>query len=271
MRKLDLSFIRCVSLLSEKMVRKPIVGGNWKCNPKGTAEVEQLITAFNACGFDAGKVDVVIAPIGIHLPLCQAKFDPKIQVCCQNCSKEGEGAFTGEITVGQMLDLGINWTLIGHSERRTKYGESNDDLAKKVAKAQEAGINMIFCIGELLEERQAGKTAEVCRTQLLAVAPKIKDWSKVVIAYEPVWAIGTGVTASVEQAQDSHAEVRKIIEEAVSADVADAVRIQYGGSVTPENCEALIACADVDGFLVGGASLKPNFTVIISAAEKSVP
>lgn len=251
------------------MPRKPIIGGNWKCNPKNAAGVDELISAFNGCGFDSSKVDVVICPTAVHIAQCKSKFDAKINVSSQNCSKEAEGAFTGEITVGQLMDLGINWTLIGHSERRAKYGETNDDLAKKVEKAQEAGINVIFCIGEQLEERNAGKTKDVCKEQLLAVVPKIKDWSKIVIAYEPVWAIGTGVVATTEQAQESQKDCRQIIADAVSQEVADAVRIQYGGSVSPDNCNDLIACPDVDGFLVGGASLKPTFTTIIEGVEKA--
>jgi len=247
------------------MPRQPIVGGNWKSNPKGKAGVEELVAAFNACNFS--KTQVVIAPVAIHIPMCMEKFKGDIKIAAQNCSKEGEGAFTGEITVGQMLDMGIQWTLIGHSERRAKYGETNADMAAKVEKAQAAGINVIFCIGESLEERKADKTLDVCKEQLMAVIPKIKDWSKIVIAYEPVWAIGTGVVATVEQAQETQMGVRGVIASAVSAEVAEAVRIQYGGSVTPENCGDLIACPDVDGFLVGGASLKPTFTTIIDTVE----
>lgn len=249
--------------------RKPIVGGNWKSNPKNVADVDALAEEFVKCSFS--KCEVVIAPISIHLGHCVNKFkDSSIQVAAQNCSKEGEGAFTGEITVGQIQDIKVNWTLIGHSERRAKYGETNEDLAKKVEKAQAAGLNVIFCIGELLEEREAGKTMEVCKAQMDAVFAKITDWSKIVIAYEPVWAIGTGKVATVEQAQEAHKGVRDIIAAGASADVAAAVRIQYGGSVSPDNCAELIACPDVDGFLVGGASLKPTFTTIIEAVDKSV-
>merc|ERR1719387_773748 len=141
-----------------------------------------------------------------------------------------------------IADLGLKWVILGHSERRHKYGETNEDIAAKIEKAQEAGLNVIFCIGELLEEREAGKTIDVCKEQILAVVSKVKDWSKIVIAYEPVWAIGTGKVASVEQAQEAHAECRKILAESVSAEVAASCRIQYGGSVSPDNCEALIKC-----------------------------
>merc|ERR1719382_1362795 len=187
-----------------------------------------------------------------------------MHVSSQNCSKTGSGAFTGEWTAESLVDLGMAWTLIGHSERRAKYGETDADTAEKVAKCQEAGVNVIFCIGEQLEEREAGKTDEVNKRQLGAVIPKIKDWSKIVIAYEPVWAIGTGKVATPAQAQETQAAIRAFLKEAVSAEVAEKVRIQYGGSVTPDNCAELMSQPDIDGFLVGGASLKPTFSDIIS-------
>ena len=213
---------------------------------------------------------MIIFPTAVHIAKTKELFSGSdIEVGGQNCSKEKEGAFTGEITAGMFVDLGLKWVLIGHSERRHKYGETNEDIAKKIELAQEAGICVTFAIGELLEEREAGKTVDVCKEQILAVVPKVKDWSKIVIAYEPVWAIGTGVVATVEQAQEAHAACRAILKEAVSAEVADSVRIQYGGSVSPDNCEALIKCPDVDGFLVGGASLKPTFMDIVKAAGAS--
>ncbi|CAE7748066.1 Tpi, partial [Symbiodinium sp. KB8] len=161
----------------------------------------------------------------------------------------------------------VPYTLIGHSERRSKYGESDEDTAVKVEKCQAAGIKVIFCIGELLEEREAGKTDEVNKRQLAAVIPKIKDWDKIVIAYEPVWAIGTGKVATPEQAEETQANIRAYLKEAVSAEVADKVRIQYGGSVTPDNCKELITKPNIDGFLVGGASLKPTFMDIVTACQ----
>merc|ERR1719215_1318138 len=185
----------------------------------------------------------------------------------QNVSATGFGAFTGELAAEHLEDCGIGWTLIGHSERRKLYGETDADTAKKIEKCQEKGIKVIFCIRESLEEREAGKTDEVNKRQLSAVLSAIKDWDSIVIAYEPVWAIGTGKVATPEQAQDAHAAIRAYLKEAVSADVADKVRIQYGGSVKPENAEALIAKPDIDGFLVGGASTKDNFTSVISAVQ----
>ncbi|KAF4721315.1 hypothetical protein FOZ62_007614, partial [Perkinsus olseni] len=147
--------------------------------------------------------------------------------------------------------------------------ETNEDLAAKVVKAEAAGLKIIFCIGEMLEERESGKTDEVCATQMDAIVPVVKDWNNIVIAYEPVWAIGTGKVATTEQAQETHAAIRAYLKSKVSPEVAENTRILYGGSVNPGNCGELIKCADVDGFLVGGASLKPQFTEIIAAAAQS--
>lgn len=153
--------------------------------------------------------------------------------------------------------------ILGHSERRTLYGETNELLAKKLKYALDKGLSVIFCIGEKLDEREGGRTNEVLETQLSAAKDSIADWSKIVVAYEPVWAIGTGVVATPDQAQESHAFVRGWLRANVSEDVANATRIIYGGSVTENNCGELIKLADVDGFLVGGASLKPAFADII--------
>ncbi|CAE7714876.1 UGP1, partial [Symbiodinium pilosum] len=192
-----------------------------------------------------------------------------MSTCAQNVGKNDAGAFTGEWTAKNLLDINISWTLIGHSERRTKYGETDADVAEKVAKCQDAGLNVILCIGETLEEREGGKTDEVNKRQLAAVIPKVKDWDKIVIAYEPVWAIGTGKVATPEQAEETQAAIRAYLKEAAGASVADKVRIQYGGSVTPDNCSELITKPNIDGFLVGGASLKPTFMDIVSKVGPS--
>lgn len=217
-------------------------------------------------------VDVVVCPV---LPQISSvnkllRRSP-LQVGAQNFSRTAEGAYTGEVTAAQLKDFGINWALVGHSERRTKYGEDDAACADKVEKAQEAGLSIIFCIGEVLEEREKGETDAVNKRMITAVVPKVTDWSKVVIAYEPVWAIGTGKVATPEQAQEAHAAIRKVVAEAVSEDVAGSVRILYGGSVTPDNSKELIAQSDIDGFLVGGASLKPTFTDIITACVPVKP
>ncbi|EER14999.1 triose-phosphate isomerase 1, putative [Perkinsus marinus ATCC 50983] len=253
------------------MSPKPFVGGNWKSN--GSVEsIKKLAPALVAgeATYNKDAVDVVIASTAIHLPLAMEQFKgSNIQISAQNCSKTGPGAYTGEITAEMIKDAGLNWTILGHSERRHLFNETNEDLAAKVAKAEAAGLKIIFCIGELLEEREAGKTEEVCATQMDAIVPVVKDWNNIVIAYEPVWAIGTGKVATTEQAQETHASIRAYLKSKVSTEVAESTRILYGGSVNPGNCGELIKCADVDGFLVGGASLKPQFTDIIAAAAQS--
>jgi triosephosphate isomerase len=186
-----------------------------------------------------------------------------IIVAAQNCAAQGNGAFTGEISADILSDLGLQWVILGHSERRSLYHECNDYVAKKVKYALDKGLNVILCIGEKLDEREAEKTNEVLKAQLDACKASVADWSKVVVAYEPVWAIGTGKVASPEQAQDTQAYVRSWLKDNVSEDVANHTRIIYGGSVTAGNCGELIKKPDVDGFLVGGASLKPEFGEII--------
>ena len=194
---------------------------------------------------------------------------PHILLSAQNCSAQGNGAFTGEVSADILKDLGVNWVILGHSERRSLYHESNEVVAKKVKYALETGLHVILCIGEKLDEREAGTTNDVLKAQLTACLPSISDWSKIVLAYEPVWAIGTGKVATPEQAQETQAFVRSWLTESVSADVAQRTRIIYGGSVTETNCADLIKQADVDGFLVGGASLKPAFADIIKAVSSA--
>jgi len=166
-----------------------------------------------------------------------------------------------------LADMGIKWVILGHSERRSLYGESSEIVAKKTKYALEKGLNVILCIGEKLDEREAGTTNTVLKGQLDPCKDSVKDWNKVVIAYEPVWAIGTGKVATPEQAQDSHAYVRSWLRDNVSEDVSKATRIIYGGSVTEANCGDLINQNDVDGFLVGGASLKAAFSDIIKSCS----
>jgi triosephosphate isomerase len=251
------------------MFRKPVVGGNWKNVIGSPKVVKDLLTAFKGCNPDASLVDTVIFMPAMFIGTGKAALGDgsAVTLGVQNASKTGEGAFTGEITAGQVKDMGVPWILIGHSERRSLYGETDEDTAEKTAKVLEKGLNPMICIGETLEERKAGETGTVCARQLDACIPKITDWSKVVIAYEPVWAIGTGVVATPLQAQETHYEVRAHIKAKCGAAVADSVRILYGGSVSPGNCKALGELPDVDGFLVGGASCKPDFTTIITTAQ----
>ncbi|OEH77147.1 triosephosphate isomerase, cytosolic [Cyclospora cayetanensis] len=251
------------------MARTPWVGGNWKSN--GTVcSITELAKELNQANFDPKQTEVVVFPVALHINLAKEKLNGAFQVGCQNISKTGPGAYTGEITAGMAKDFGLKWVLVGHSERRQYYGETNQVVAEKVGMImKEDGLHVAICIGEMLEEREGGKTMEVCRTQLDAVIPKVTDWGRVVIAYEPVWAIGTGKVATPEQAQEVHADLRKYLAERVSKEVADKLRIVYGGSVTDQNCVTLIGCPDVDGFLVGGASLKKAFVDIIKAPTKA--
>ena len=199
---------------------------------------------------------------------------PDIAVASQDvCVNPGYGAFTGEISGAMLMDSGIQWTLTGHSERRVGFGgvqgENSDIVARKTAAALAAGMSVIACIGESLVERESGVTMQVCADQLAPIAAAIsaEAWGKVVIAYEPVWAIGTGKVATPEQAEETHREIRSWIGANVSTSVAESVRIIYGGSVKGSNCKSLIDCPNIDGFLVGGASLLPEFVQIIKCTS----
>jgi triosephosphate isomerase len=201
------------------------------------------------------------------------KFIQDESCLCQDVGvNPGVGAFTGEISAQLLTDNGIMWTLTGHSERRVGFGfpgETSDVVGRKTKVALDAGMSVIACIGEHLNERESGKTMDVCSEQLAAIHAHLKeqDWARVVIAYEPVWAIGTGKVATPEQAEETHAQIRAWIAQNVSPAVAHAVRIIYGGSVKANNCKSLIACANIDGFLVGGASLLPEFADIIKVTD----
>uniref|UniRef100_A0A1I7YRW2 Triosephosphate isomerase n=1 Tax=Steinernema glaseri TaxID=37863 RepID=A0A1I7YRW2_9BILA len=245
------------------MTRKFFVGGNWKMNGD-KASVDGIVAFLNQSGGN-DSVDVVVAPPAPYLTYVKEHLKAPVEVAAQNCYKVPKGAFTGEISPAMIKDLGLKWVILGHSERRHVFGESDALISEKTVHAIESGLEVIFCIGEKLEEREAGHTKDVNFRQLQAIVEKNVDWSHVVIAYEPVWAIGTGKTASPEQAQEVHAWIREFLKEKVSSDVAEKVRIIYGGSVTAENCAELGKKPDIDGFLVGGASLKPDFVKIINA------
>ena len=207
----------------------------------------------------SSETEVVIAPPSLYLLITREHLAPGIEVAAQNVFDKPNGAFTGEISVEQLKDSNITWTILGHSERRTILNENDDFVATKTKTAIDGGISVILCCGESLEQREQGVTTEVVVKQLEAVNKVIgKDgWSKVVIAYEPIWAIGTGKVASTEQAQEVHAAIRKYLADSVDKSVAENTRIIYGGSVSEKNCKDLSTQPDIDGFLVGGASLKP--------------
>jgi triosephosphate isomerase len=249
------------------MAREFFVGGNWKCN--GTTEdIKKIVTTLNEGQVPSPDVvEVVVSPPFVYLTLVKSLLKPEFQIAAQNCWVKKGGAYTGEVSAEMLVNLGIPWVILGHSERRALLNESNEFVGDKVAYALAQGLKVIACVGETLEQREAGSTVDVVAAQTKAIADRVSNWTDVVIAYEPVWAIGTGKVATPAQAQEVHAELRKWLQANVSAEVAATTRIIYGGSVTGASCKELGSQTDVDGFLVGGASLKPEFIDIIKAAE----
>ncbi|KAK8483728.1 hypothetical protein V6N11_009112 [Hibiscus sabdariffa] len=242
---------------SNFMARKFFVGGNWKCNGT-TEEVKKIVSTLNEAEVPSHDVvEVVVSPPFVFLTLVKSLLRSDFHVAAQNCWVCKGGAFTGEVSAEMLVNLGIPWVIIGHSERRALLNESNEFVGDKVAYALSQGLKVIACIGETLEQRESGSTMSVVAAQTKAIADKITNWDNVVLAYEPVWAIGTGKV---------HCELRKWLSENVGADVAASTRIIYGGSVNGANCQELAGQPDVDGFLVGGASLKPEFVDIIKSA-----
>jgi len=254
------------------IMRQPLVAGNWKMN--GSREsVRELLAGIKAEIGTIKECEVAVCPPCIFIPQTQAELSgTSIPWGGQNLSTEASGAFTGEVATSMLLDFGCTYVIVGHSERRTLYGEDDALVAKKYAVARAAGLKPILCVGETLEEREKGVTKEVIARQLDAVIKLegVKALADGVIAYEPVWAIGTGKTATPELAQDVHAFIRKRIAEQDKG-VADKLRIQYGGSMKPDNAAELIAKPDIDGGLIGSASLKAkDFLGICKAANDSV-
>lgn len=248
------------------MPRQFFVGGNFKMNPISRGQKESIISVLNSADLDS-TTEVVIAPPSLYLIPLKDTVRSELQVSAQNCYFKDSGAFTGEISPAQLVDAGIPYVILGHSERRTLFHETSEFVAQKTKAALNATLKVILCVGETLPERETGQTAVVVQKQLQAVVDVLQesDWSGVVIAYEPVWAIGTGKVATSAQAQEAHLDIRTFLSQAVSPAVAENTRIIYGGSVTAANCKELSTQPDVDGFLVGGASLKPEFVNIINA------
>lgn len=250
-------------------MRKPFVAGNWKMHGS-KASILDLVTGLNAQSAELENVDVAVCPPAIYIDYANRTLSGNgIAVGAQNMAEEPlQGAFTGEISVAMLKDLGCEYVILGHSERRAIYGETDSEIAQKVKVALAAGVTPILCAGETLEERESGVMEEVIATQLDAVLDLvgIQAFSGIVIAYEPVWAIGTGVTASPAQAQEVHAFIRSKLAGLDSA-IAEKVIIQYGGSVKPDNAKELFGQTDIDGGLIGGASLNANdFIAICKAA-----
>ena len=236
-------------------MRKPIIVGNWKMN-HGIAETKEFVAAVD--GKVTDKADWGIATP--FLDLATAKEGAKnLIVAAENCHFKDSGAYTGEVSVGMLKEIGVEWVILGHSERRQYFGETNETVNLKMLQVLNNGMTPIVCVGESLEEYEAGKTHDVVKTQVVA---EFKDVTaeaaeRVVIAYEPIWAIGTGKTATAEQANDVISYIREVIA-SVYGDLANEVRIQYGGSVKPANVAEIMGQSDIDGALVGGASLKAD-------------
>ena len=250
-------------------MRKKIVAGNWKMNTS-IAEGVELAKGIVARENEFPKgVSVVVAPPFTHLTsVAEVLKGSKVALSAQDCADQPKGAFTGEVSASMLKDAGCTYTILGHSERRQYYFENSEKLVRKMALAFEKGLKVIFCVGEKLEERNEGCHFDVVSAQISEVLFGLtpEQMADVVIAYEPVWAIGTGVTATSEQAQEIHAFIRKTLAAHFGEDVADNTTILYGGSCKPSNAKELFSCPDIDGGLIGGASLKADdFVAIIKA------
>ncbi|MCX5790692.1 MAG: triose-phosphate isomerase [Elusimicrobia bacterium] len=248
-------------------MRKPVIAGNWKLF-KTNKEAADLITRLIPEVKSNRNVDIVVAPVFTALTsVKQAIAASNIMLAGQDCFWEEEGAFTGEVSPKLLLDAGCSHVIIGHSERRQYFGETDETVNKKMKAALKAGLTVLFCIGETLAQREAEKTFEVLNRQVTGGLSGItkEQLKNIIIAYEPVWAIGTGKTATDEQAQEAHAFIRSLVTGLYNQTAGNKIRILYGGSVKPENIKGLMTQPDIDGALVGGASLKAeSFSAIVN-------
>ena len=248
---------------------KYVIAGNWKMN-KTPAEAKVLIEEIKPLVADASCDVIVGVPfVDLHVAL-EATAGTNIGVAAQNCHWAKSGAFTAEISADMFKEMGVGYVIIGHSERRQYFGETDQTVNQRVRAALDAGLTVILCVGEYLEQREQGVTAEVCamQTKIALCGVSAEEMSRIIIAYEPVWAIGTGRTATAEQANEVCADIRKVVAALYNDDVAKDVTIQYGGSMNAANAAELLAQSDVDGGLIGGASLKAaDFAVIVNAAK----
>ena len=251
-------------------MRKTIIAGNWKMN-KTAAEGKAFVEAFKPLVADISDVDIVVCPVFTALnAVVEAAAGSNVKVGAQNIHWAESGAFTGEISAEMLKETGVDYVIIGHSERRQYFGETDETVNKRLKAALAAGLTPMVCIGELLEERESGSTEAVLETQLKGGLAGLsnEEMEKIVVAYEPVWAIGTGKTATPEMAEETHAYVRSVITEMFGAATSDKIRIQYGGSMKPANSADLVAMENIDGGLVGGASLEPElFAELIKNAR----
>lgn len=249
-------------------MRKNIVAGNWKMNttlPEGVAlakEVNEALKSANA------KCDVIICTPFTHLASVNAVIDSELGLGAENCADHASGAYTGEVSAAMVASTGAKYVILGHSERRQYYGETSAILREKIALALANGLKPIFCVGEVLEQRENGTYNDVVKAQIEEGLFQLsaEDFGKVILAYEPVWAIGTGKTATADQAQDMHAHIRKVVEDKYGKEIAGNCSILYGGSCKPDNAPEIFGKPDVDGGLIGGAALKADsFMGIIEA------
>jgi triosephosphate isomerase len=250
------------------MARKPVIAGNWKMY-KLLGEAVETAQALKPLVLNANHCEIVIAPVFTALKTVSDRLEgSNIKVAAQNCSTETKhSAQTGEIAADMLKDVGASHVIVGHSERRQYYGETDETVNRKTKAALLSGLTAIVCVGEMLAEREAGNAEQVVKTQLIGAFAglTVSDMERIIIAYEPVWAIGTGQTATPEQAQEMHGFIRRTVAEAHSKDIADKMRILYGGSVKPDNIKLLMSETDIDGALVGGASLEAeSFAQIVN-------
>ncbi len=253
-----------------KALRKAVIAGNWKMN-KTPTEAKELIAAIAPLVKDAGCEVVACTPFVDLSAAQEAAQGTNIQIGAENCHWEVSGAYTGEISAQMLTSMGVNIVIIGHSERRQYFGETDVTVQKRVRAALDAGMTVILCVGETLEQREQGITSELVamQTKIALCGVSEEELKRVIIAYEPVWAIGTGKTATAEQANEVCHTIRECIASVYSQAAADGITIQYGGSMNAGNAAELLAQPDVDGGLIGGASLKPNdFATIVKAATE---
>jgi triosephosphate isomerase len=249
-------------------MRKKIVAGNWKMNTNLQEALALAAELKNHKSKDSSKMMVVCPPFPWIIPVKETLNGSVIFLGAQNCSDKEQGAYTGEVSATMLNSAGVSHVILGHSERRAIYGETDEQIAFKIQAALSKGLQVIFCCGETLEERNAGNLENILKTQIeVALSPlNPEDLSNIVIAYEPVWAIGTGVTASPEQAQEVHAFIRAFIAQIFSEEIANHMSILYGGSCNAQNASSLFARSDIDGGLIGGAALKSADFIAIFVA-----
>ena len=253
-----------------KALRQAVIAGNWKMN-KNRAEAKALIGELIPLVKDAGCGVVICVPYTNLETALEATKGTNIKVGAENCHWAKSGAFTGEISPEMLVEMGVEYVIIGHSERRQYFGETDETVNKRVRAALDAGLKVILCVGELLDQREAGITQEIVgmQTKVALAGVSKEELGQIILAYEPVWAIGTGKTATAAQANEVNHYIRTVVEKLYDKAAADGMTIQYGGSMNAGNADELTAQPDVDGGLIGGASLKaPDFAAIVKAASK---